>query len=117
MLEAKQVGYYYDKRKKVLDGISLELERGKFYVISGQSGCGKTTLLSLLGGLDEPKEGVILCEGENISEKGLSYHRKNHVAFVFQKVCNLHYLSPQLHTVLPSQTQTNKSTHFLSIIA
>jgi len=84
VLEAKQVGYYYDKRKKVLDGISLELERGKFYVISGQSGCGKTTLLSLLGGLDEPKEGVILCEGENISEKGLSYHRKNHVAFVFQ---------------------------------
>ena len=84
VLEAKQVGYYYDKRKKVLEGISLKLERGKFYAISGQSGCGKTTLLSLLGGLDEPKEGVILCEGENISEKGLSYHRKNHVAFVFQ---------------------------------
>lgn len=40
--------------KKVLEGIQLELERGKFYAIAGQSGCDKTTLLSLLGGLDEP---------------------------------------------------------------
>lgn len=103
VLEAKQVGYYYDKRKKVLDGISLKLERGKFYVISGQSGCGKTTLLSLLGGLDEPKEGVILCEGENISEKGLSYHRKNHVAFVFQNYNLIEYMTPKENVLLTAK--------------
>lgn len=103
VLEAKQVGYYYDKRKKVLEGISLKLERGKFYAISGQSGCGKTTLLSLLGGLDEPKEGVILCEGENISEKGLSYHRKNHVAFVFQNYNLIEYMTPKENVLLTAK--------------
>lgn len=103
VLEAKEVGYYYYENKKVLDGICLELERGKFYAISGPSGCGKTTLLSLIGGLDEPKEGKILYEGEDISEKGLAYHRKNHVAFVFQNYNLIEYMTPKENVLLTAK--------------
>ena len=54
IMEIKQVGYSYDNKKKVLKGVSAEMEQGKLYAILGPSGCGKTTLLSLIGGLDSP---------------------------------------------------------------
>ena len=54
VLELQGVAYSYDKKKKVLKGIDVQMETGKMYAILGPSGCGKTTLLSLLGGLDSP---------------------------------------------------------------
>ena len=53
VLELQEVAYSYDKKKKVLKGIDVQMETGKMYAILGPSGCGKTTLLSLLGGLDK----------------------------------------------------------------
>lgn len=103
VLKVQDVGYYYYANKKVLDDINLELERGKFYAICGPSGCGKTTLLSLIGGLDEPKSGKILYEGEDIQEKGLSYHRKNHVAFVFQNYNLIEYMTPKENVLLTAK--------------
>ena len=53
---------YYGKGEtlvKALDGIDLEIERGKFTAIIGTSGSGKSTLLNMLGGLDTPSEGSI----------------------------------------------------------
>src|SRR3954447_2197916 len=43
-----------------VDGISLDIERGKFYALLGPSGCGKTTTLRMIGGFEEPDEGAIL---------------------------------------------------------
>ena len=103
VLEVRDVGYYYYENKKVLDGIQLELEPGKFYAISGPSGCGKTTLLSLIGGLDEPKAGPILYEGEDIQKKGLAYHRKHHVAFVFQNYNLIEYMTPKENVLLTAK--------------
>ena len=103
VLEVRDVGYYYYENKKVLDGIQLELEPGKFYAISGPSGCGKTTLLSLIGGLDEPKAGQILYEGEDIQKKGLAYHRKHHVAFVFQNYNLIEYMTPKENVLLTAK--------------
>lgn len=54
ILSFKDLSYSYNQKNTVLKGLSAELELGKIYAILGSSGCGKTTLLSLLGGLDSP---------------------------------------------------------------
>ena len=43
-----------------VDGISLEIERGRFFALLGPSGCGKTTTLRMIGGFEEPTEGLSL---------------------------------------------------------
>ena len=53
ILSFKDLSYSYNQKNTVLKGLSAELELGKIYAILGSSGCGKTTLLSLLGGLDK----------------------------------------------------------------
>ena len=60
ILSFSNLSYSYDKKKNIFSNISAEMELGKIYAILGQSGCGKTTLLSLLGGLDSPTKGKIL---------------------------------------------------------
>lgn len=96
MLECKEVSYFYksQKDKLVLDQISYQFEQGKIYAILGTSGSGKTTLLSLLAGLDNPVRGEICVDGENITSKGLTYHRKNNVSLVFQNYNLIDYLTP-----------------------
>ena len=59
-----------------------------------KSRSGKSTLLSLLAGLDEPTKGEILFKGENIKEKGYSYHRRKNIALVFQNYNLIDYLTP-----------------------
>lgn len=96
MLELKNISYFYksQKDKMVLDQISYQFEKGKMYAILGASGSGKTTLLSLLAGLDSPISGEIDMNEENIEEKGLANHRKNHISLVFQNYNLIDYLTP-----------------------
>lgn len=105
ILEIKGVEYSYDNKKKVLNDISVEMEKGKIYAILGPSGCGKTTLLSLLGGLDSPTNGQILYQGDDIEKTGLADHRKKHVTFIFQSYNLIDYMTPienvSLSTGLP----------------
>ena len=95
VLELQEVAYSYDKKKKVLKGIDVQMETGKMYAILGPSGCGKTTLLSLLGGLDSPTNGKILFNGTDIEQAGLGRHRKKHVSFIFQSYNLIDYMTPQ----------------------
>lgn len=95
VLEFAQVSYYYEEDKTILEHLQQKFERGKIYVILGPSGCGKTTALSLLGGLDLPKQGKILYEGEDILNRGLEYHRREHVSFVFQNYNLIDYMTPE----------------------
>ena len=95
MLELKDVTYsYQNKSEAIFSKVNYRFEKGKFYSIIGQSGAGKTTLLSLLAGLDYPKKGQVLFNGENIKKKGSSYHRRHHVALVFQNYNLIDYLTP-----------------------
>lgn len=94
VLEIKDISYSYEKSRKILTAVNAVFETGKMYAILGPSGSGKTTLLSLLGGLDTPQKGEILFDGEDISEHGLEYHRRNHVSLIFQNYNLIDYMTP-----------------------
>lgn len=95
LLELQDVTYRYkNTAEAVLYQIKYNFEPGKFYSIIGESGAGKSTLLSLLAGLDSPVEGTILFQGEDIRNKGYSYHRMHHIFLVFQNYNLIDYLSP-----------------------
>lgn len=67
--------------------ISFEIERGEFCIIVGPSGAGKTTVLNILGGMDECDEGTILVDGQKVSDysqKELTTYRRYDIGFVFQ---------------------------------
>ena len=95
MLEVKNVSYAYKtkKDKTILNNVSATFEEGIFYTIVGPSGAGKTTLLSLLAGLDTVVKGTVLCNGEDITKKGLNYHRKHNISLVFQNYNLIDYLT------------------------
>lgn len=103
IMEFKSVGYAYENKQKVLKDVSLSVEEGKMYAILGPSGCGKTTLLSLMGGLDSPSNGQVLYDGQDIEKAGLSAHRKNNVAFIFQSYNLIDYLTPKENVALTSK--------------
>ncbi len=69
------------------DGVSFDIEKGEFVVITGASGAGKTTVLNLLGGMDTCDEGEINVDGVNIAaldRKALTKYRRYDIGFVFQ---------------------------------
>lgn len=103
VLEMNNIRYSYDNKRNVLNGINMALEEGKMYAILGQSGCGKTTLLSLLGGLDSPIDGQILYDGQDIEKLGLANHRKNNVAVIFQSYNLIDYLTPKENVALTAK--------------
>lgn len=102
ILKACDVTYFYDGNRSVLKNISVEFERGKLYAILGPSGCGKTTLLSLLGGLDCPTKGQVQFQGKDLMKKGLAWHRKNNIAFIFQSYNLIDYMTSIENVALTS---------------
>ena len=72
---------------KALDGVDLEIERGKFTAIIGTRGSGKSTLLHMLGGLDVPSEGSVFIGDQELSrlnsEQATIFRRKQ-IGFIFQ---------------------------------
>jgi len=105
-LKLQNISYSYEKGKSILSNISAELEAGKLYAVLGPSGSGKTTLLSLLGGLDTPTKGEVLFNGENITAKGLEYHRRNHISLIFQSYNLVDYMTPIENVQLTAKQDT-----------
>ena len=72
---------------RILDGVSLRVERGEMVAVVGASGAGKSTLLHLLGALDRPSRGQVIIAGESVegrTDEELSALRNRKVGFVFQ---------------------------------
>lgn len=92
LFEIKDVSFQYDT-KPVLKDVNMEFEPGKLYAIIGPSGTGKTTLLSLMSGLTNLKEGDILFEGQNIKTMDMYEFRSHQMAMIFQSYYLLNKLT------------------------
>ncbi len=89
---------------EVVKGVSISVAAGEFVCLVGKSGCGKTTLLSLLSGLERPNEGDVLLNGKKIngaSEDELALFRRENVGFIFQSFNLIPTLSAWENVALP----------------
>ncbi|MFD1394175.1 ABC transporter ATP-binding protein [Lacticaseibacillus jixianensis] len=94
MLETENLTYWYTNQADYLfQGEHLQFEPGHSYAIVGQSGSGKTTMVSLLAGLDTPKAGTIRIDGQDIAQIGLAHYRRRKVSVVFQAFNLFTYMS------------------------
>ena len=72
---------------RAADGISFQIEKGELVIIVGPSGAGKTTVLNLLGGMDEATSGEIVVDGTDVTRlnlRRLTAYRRYDIGFVFQ---------------------------------
>jgi len=81
------------KEVQVLSGVNATFESGKLYAIVGESGCGKTTLISLISALDTVQQGSIKFNGQSIKKIGQDKFRLKYVNIVFQSYNLIRYMT------------------------
>ena len=89
---------------RAVDNVDLTVRQGSFSVMTGRSGSGKTTLLNLLGGLDDPTDGVVRIDGESLAgmdEPTRAELRRRRVGFIFQSFGLLPMLSAAENVEVP----------------
>ncbi len=99
MLELKNICKMY-QNEIILDHLSLTLESTGCVGIIGESGCGKTSLLSIIGLIDHDYEGQIYFNGETIEDRNT--FRKDHISFVMQNKDDISSLNVKENIILPS---------------
>ncbi|MCR5608671.1 MAG: ATP-binding cassette domain-containing protein [Lachnospiraceae bacterium] len=88
MLELKNVTYKVTENnidKTIIDGLDLTVEDGKFIVITGPNGGGKSTLARTIMGINKITSGNIILDGEDITEKSITERAKAGISFAFQQ--------------------------------
>ena len=84
----KIYGEGLESEVRALDGVSLDMEKGEFVAVVGQSGSGKSTMMNVLGCLDIPTRGIYRLDGVDVREltdKELSRIRNKQIGFIFQQ--------------------------------
>ena len=86
-IKAESVSYSYQNKYQTVEAVkdvSCTFESGKLYAITGESGSGKSTFLSLLAGLDCPGSGRIIVDGSDISQIDRDIYRREKVSVIYQ---------------------------------
>jgi putative ABC transport system ATP-binding protein len=100
-----------DTAVRALNGCSLEVLRGELTAVMGPSGSGKSTMMHILAGLDQPTEGTVLVEGEDITklnDNELTKLRREHIGFIFQFFNLLPMLTAEENIRLPLELAGDK---------
>lgn len=108
MIEAVNVSYIYQtkyQKTKALSEVSCSFERGKVYAITGKSGSGKSTFLSLLAGLDVPTEGTLSVEGEDMRKMNRDAYRLNRASVIYQAFHLFPLLTVMENVMFPMELQ------------
>ncbi|HLG65444.1 MAG TPA: ABC transporter ATP-binding protein [Ktedonosporobacter sp.] len=111
---------------EALSQVNLEVSQGEMVAIMGQSGCGKTTLLNCLSGLDTIDEGDIFIRGENLrdlSDNERTTYRARHMGFIFQDFNLLPVLTavenvelPMLVSKVPTRKARERALEMLELV-
>lgn len=107
ILQAQDIRKSYHQAGEKIDvlrGVSLQVERPETVAIMGRSGCGKSTFISLLAGLDVPTSGLIKVLDQplaNLSDRDLNVFRARHIGIVFQQFYLLDHLTALENVRLP----------------
>ena len=108
IIEAEKVGYIYQskyQKTKALTEVSCSFEQGRVYAITGKSGSGKSTFLSLLAGLDVPTEGTLYIDGKDIREIDRDSYRMNRASVIYQAFHLFPLLTVLENVMFPMQLQ------------
>lgn len=108
IIEAENVGYIYQtkyQKTRALTEVNCSFEQGKFYAVTGKSGSGKSTFLSLLAGLDVPTEGNLYIDGKNIREIDRDSYRMNRASVIYQAFHLFPLLTVMENVMFPMQLQ------------
>ena len=129
IIQAKDVKKIYRNghlRVEALAGINMAIAPGEMVAIMGQSGCGKTTLLNCLSGLDSVDEGDVFIRGDNLrdlSDNERTSYRARHMGFVFQDFNLLPVLTavenvelPMLVSKVPSRKARKRALEVLDLV-
>ncbi|URI10661.1 ATP-binding cassette domain-containing protein [Aquincola tertiaricarbonis] len=110
-IEIDHVTFGYDPSRKILSDISLRFERGRVTAILGGSGCGKTTLLRLIGGLVGATSGRVLFDGQvvNARDKEQLLQMRRRMGMLFQFGALFTDLSVYDNVAFPLREHTNLS--------
>jgi len=107
VLEAKELRKSFGEGEaavEVLRGVNLGVQPGEMLAIMGRSGSGKSTMLTLLGGVDVPTSGQVLLEGTDLAsldDDGRTLIRRRRIGFVFQAFNLLPILTAEENVALP----------------
>lgn len=118
MLQLENVHYKYKSKFQTVNavrGITYGFETGMIYAVMGKSGCGKTTLLSLLGGLMLPTEGTVSVEGEATSALDRSRLRREKVSFIYQNYNLFPWLTVEENVTYPLVIRNQNRTEALRL--